>query len=81
MRDLFAPALAGVGLHPDRVIFAEVGDEKMVLLCLEEGPRHAGLAGVVGEVARVSMTNLIRLLSHCEQVRRTRHSATERSAP
>jgi protein ImuA len=54
-RDLFAPALAGAGLHPDRVIFAEGGDERTVLLCLEEGLRHAGLAGVVGEVARLSM--------------------------
>ena len=48
-RDLFAPALAGAGLHPDRVIFAECGNERTVLLCLEEGLRHAG---VVGEVAR-----------------------------
>src|SRR3954454_6780971 len=44
-RDLFAPALAGVGLHPDCVIFAEAGDERTVLLCMEEGLRHAGLAG------------------------------------
>lgn len=47
-RDLSAPALAGVGLHPDRVIYAEAGDEQTVLLCLEEGLRHGGLAGVVG---------------------------------
>src|SRR3954470_7472595 len=39
-RDLFAPALAGVGLHPDRVIFAECSEERAVLLCLEEGLRH-----------------------------------------
>lgn len=60
-RDLFAPALDGVGLHPDRVIYAEAGDEKAVLLCLEEGLRHAGLAGVVGEAAHVSMTASRRL--------------------
>jgi protein ImuA len=60
-RDLFAPALAGAGLHPDRVIYAEGGDEKTVLLCLEEGARHAGLAGAVGEVARLSMTASRRL--------------------
>jgi protein ImuA len=54
-RDLFAPALAGVGLHPDRVIFAECGDERTVLICMEESLRHAGLAGVVGEVARLSL--------------------------
>jgi protein ImuA len=60
-RDLFAPALAGAGLHPDRVIYAVGGDEKTVLLCLEEGLRHSGLAGVVGEVARLSMTASRRL--------------------
>jgi protein ImuA len=54
-RDLFAPALAGAGLHPDRVIYADGGDERTVLLCVEEGLRHAGLAGVVGEVSRLPM--------------------------
>src|SRR4051794_2280049 len=49
-RDLFAPALAQVGLHPDRVVYAEAGDEKTILLLCEEGLRHAGLAGVVAEV-------------------------------
>jgi protein ImuA len=60
-RDLFAPALAGAGLHPDRVIFAECGNERTVLICMEEGLRHAGLAGVAGEVARLSMTASRRL--------------------
>lgn len=60
-RDLFAPALAGAGLHPDRVLYAEGGDERTVLLCLEEGVRHAGLAGAVGEVARLPMTASRRL--------------------
>ena len=54
-RDLFAPALAGVGLHPDRVIYVEAGDENTVLLAAEEGLRHGGLAGVVGELARLPM--------------------------
>src|SRR3954463_2553215 len=35
-RDLFAPALAQVGLHPNRVIYAEPGDEKTILLLFEE---------------------------------------------
>src|SRR4051794_34479642 len=60
-RDLFAPGLAGAGLHPDRVIFAEAGDERTVLICLEEGLRHVGLAGVVGEVAHLPMTASRRL--------------------
>lgn len=60
-RDLFAPALAGIGLHPDRVIYVEAGDETGVLQAVEEGLRHGGLAGVVGETARLSMTASRRL--------------------
>jgi protein ImuA len=60
-RNLFAPALGSAGLHPDRVIYAEARDEKTVLLCLEEGLRHGGLAGAVGEVSRLPMTASRRL--------------------
>ena len=81
-RDLFAPALSGAGLHPDRVIYAEAFDEKTVLLCLEEGLRHGGLAAVVGEVSRLSMTASRRLQLTAEAsgvtafVIRRWHSAT-----
>jgi len=54
--DLFAPAIDQAGHHPDRVIYVEAGDEKAVLACFEEGLRHGGLAGVVAELARLSMT-------------------------
>jgi protein ImuA len=60
-RDLFAPALAQVGLHPDRVVYAEAGDEKTLLLLFEEGLRHSGLAGVVAEVSRLPMVASRRL--------------------
>lgn len=60
-RDLFAPALAQVGLHPDRVIYADVADETALLACMEEGLRHGGLSAVVGEVARLSMVTSRRL--------------------
>jgi protein ImuA len=60
-QDLFAPALAQAGLVPDRVIYAEAGDEKAVLACFEEGLRHGGLAAVVAEVALLSMTASRRL--------------------
>lgn len=61
-RDLFAPALAGVGLAPARLLFAETqGGDASVLLVMEEGLRHRGLAGVVGEVGRLSMTEARRL--------------------
>lgn len=66
-RDLFAPALAQAGLHPDRIIFAEVEDEKAVLACFEEGLRHGGLAAVVGEVAKLAMTPSRRLQLAAEE--------------
>jgi protein ImuA len=47
-RDLFAPALAAVGLGPDRVIYVETWKDSEVLPAMEEGLRHGGLAGVVG---------------------------------
>jgi protein ImuA len=54
-RDLFAPALARVGLHPDRVIFCETWKDRDVLPAMEEGLKCDGLAGVVGEVSRLSL--------------------------
>lgn len=60
-RDLFAPAIAQAGLHPDRVIYAEAGSDTAILACFEEGLRHGGLAGVVAEVARLPMTPSRRL--------------------
>ena len=55
-RDLFAPALARVGLHPDRVIYCESWKDADVLPAMEEGLRHGGLAGVVGELVRLPLT-------------------------
>ncbi len=58
--DLFAPGLAGAGLHPDRVVYArmprqrangKVGGRDGVLLVMEEGLRHRSLAGVVAELS------------------------------
>lgn len=59
--DLFAPAISQAGLSPDRVIYVEAGDEKTLMACFEEGLRHGGLAGVVAETARLSMTASRRL--------------------
>jgi protein ImuA len=56
-QDLFAAAVSQVGLHPDRVIYVEAGDEKSSLACFEEGARHGGLGAVVAEVSRLSMTS------------------------
>lgn len=60
-RDLFAPALAGAGLHPDRVLYVEAGDEAAVLAVAEEALRHPGLAGVVVEAVRLGLTPSRRL--------------------
>jgi protein ImuA len=60
-QDLFAPALAQVGLAADRVIYVDACDEKSLLACFEEGVRHGGLGAVVAEVARLSMTASRRL--------------------
>jgi protein ImuA len=61
-RDLFAPALAGAGLDPDRLIYAEVVRPTDVLMALEDALRCRGLAGVVGELqGRLSLTASRRL--------------------
>jgi protein ImuA len=60
-RDLFAPALARVGLHPDRVIYCETWKDRDVLPAMEEGLRCAGLAAVIGEVTRLPLTASRRL--------------------
>ena len=57
--DLFAPALAAAGLHPNRVVFAEAGSA--VPLVMEEALRHRGLAAVVGEVGKLDLTASRRL--------------------
>lgn len=53
--DLFVPGLAHVGLHPDRIIFAEADDEVGVCEAFEEALRFGGLAAVVGEMVRLPM--------------------------
>jgi hypothetical protein len=57
--DLFPPALAHVGLALDRVLFVEA--PRAVLLAMEEGLRHGGFAGIVGEVRRLDATASRRL--------------------
>lgn len=61
-RDLFAPALAGVGLAPGRLILVEThGGDASVLAVMEEGLQHRALAGVVGEVGKLGTTPARRL--------------------
>ena len=66
-RDLFAPGLAGAGLSPDRLLYAECRRDEDVLAVMEEGLRHGGLAAVVGEVSRAAMTATRRLQLAAEE--------------
>jgi protein ImuA len=64
--DLFAPGLAGAGLDPNRIVFAEAG--KHVLPVMEEGLRHSGLTAVVAEhTGRLSLISSRRLQLAAEQ--------------
>jgi protein ImuA len=60
-QDLFAPALAQIGLSADRVVYVEAGDDKSLLACFEEGLRLGSFGGVVAEIGRLTMTNSRRL--------------------
>ncbi|HYG48495.1 MAG TPA: protein ImuA [Allosphingosinicella sp.] len=87
-RDLFAPGLAGAGLAPDRVLYAECGRDEDVLAVMEEGLRHGGLAAVVGEVGRALMPATRRLQLAAEEggtlalmLRRWRGSGEDPLAP
>jgi protein ImuA len=66
-RDLFAPSLASVGLHPDRVVYAETFRESDILPVVEEGLHEKGLAAVVGEATRVSLIASRRLQLAAEE--------------
>ncbi|MEA3010782.1 MAG: protein ImuA [Sphingomonadales bacterium] len=66
-RDLFAPGLAGAGLPPDRLLYAECGNDEDVLAVMEEGLRHGGLAAVIGEVGRAAMPATRRLQLAAEE--------------
>lgn len=60
-QDLFFPAIAQAGLHPDRVVFCEADREEDVLAAFEEGLSFGGLGAVVAELVRLPMTASRRL--------------------
>ena len=87
-RDLFAPGLAGAGLAPDRLLYAECGGDEDVLAVMEEGLRHGSLAAVVGEARRAAMPATRRLQLAAEEggtlalmLRRWRGSGEDPLAP
>lgn len=60
-RDLFAPALAQAGLSSGRLIHAEARNDIELLAAMEDALRHRGLAAVIGEVRKASLTATRRL--------------------
>lgn len=60
-RDLFAPALSQAGLASERLIYAEARDDAELLAAMEDALRHRGLAAVIGEVGKASLTSTRRL--------------------
>lgn len=65
--DVFAPGLAGVGLLPHRVLYADAPDDKAVFLVMEEALRHPGLSAVLGEVLKMPMLASRRLALAAEK--------------
>ena len=59
--DLYAPGLGGLGLDPGRVILARVGRPADRLWAMEEGLRSPALAGVLGELPALGLTDGRRL--------------------
>ena len=63
--DLFAPAVAQVGLSSSRVIYVECGDDKTVLACFEEGLRcvsaTAHLNRFIGRECNTGLISVARL--------------------
>ena len=57
--DLFAPALVQAGLAADRVLHVDA--PRAVPLVMEEGLRHGGFAGIVGELRRLDAVAARRL--------------------
>ncbi|MGK9230712.1 damage-inducible protein [Inquilinus limosus] len=64
--DLYPPALAALGLAPDRLILVRPRDEKGVLVVTEEALRTEGFGAVLAEAARAELLAERRLQLACE---------------
>lgn len=70
-RRLFAPALAGFGVAPHRIIFINLGKDKDVLWVMEEALKCRGLTAVVCELKDLDFKQSQRLQRAVEQSRVT----------
>ncbi len=66
-RTLFPPALQSFGLHPDKIVFLDVKNEKHILWSMEEALKCGALTAVIGEVKNISFTASRRLQLAVEQ--------------
>lgn len=66
-RTLFPPALKMFGIHPDRIIFTDLKNEKDVLWAMEEALKCDVLSAVVGEIQDLGFTASRRLQLAVEQ--------------
>lgn len=60
-RSLFPPALKAFGVQPDRLIIADLKNEKDLLPAMEEALKCGALTAVIGEVQEISFTASRRL--------------------
>lgn len=58
---IFPPALQGLGIAPDKIIFIFLQNDKQVAWAMEEGLKCHGLAGVIGEIKALNFTTSRRL--------------------
>lgn len=79
-KNIFPPALASLGIAPEKIIFISLKKEKEMLSAMEEALKCEGLAAVIAEIPELSFTASRRLQLAVEQSRVTgfllRHNPT-----
>jgi protein ImuA len=68
---LFPPALKNFGIHPDRIVFIDLKNERDILWAVEESLKCEGLAAVVAELSELSFSSSRRFQLAVEQSRVT----------
>ena len=64
---IYAPAIAAIGLSPKKIVFVNAHSDDDILSSMEEGLRHSALGAVIGEVRHVSLTASRRLILASEK--------------
>lgn len=58
---VFPPALQGLGITPDNVLFIYLRDDRQIVWAMEEALKCKGLAAVIGEIKDLNFTTSRRL--------------------